>query len=278
MRTTRQRPRGVTILEVLMAIFVMLIGITGVMALFPVGVQLSQEGADDILSAMTVQNALAAIRVEPGLRNRIKGYVLGQYDDGDVLAWKDGASEGVDGITGTVSVLGSDAWSLEVSWSGVSGRTLAEKDAGGTVPPRSYRALMLLTSGQAAGKICRLDQTTDLASSSLVSEASYTDFSADGVVAGDKFQLIGARDDDGTWATVPAGFYDESDGYQLGSGAAAGYGYLAIVTRRVDNPDTVRIDVLVFKGYDKTLPPEGNLPAVAYYTTYWSMDMLNGGS
>ncbi len=276
-------------MEVLMAIFVMLIGVTGVIALFPVGVHLSQQAADDIVGAMTVQSALAAVRVEPGLRNRVKAYVAGQYPNGDVLAWDGTQSKGLDGYTGTLSTP-SASTPTRVNFSsmpnGYTNMFLVKAQGDTSAVKANDCALLLVTSGKAASKLYRLDASTspnytDYSTSTFASVANgYTHFYGDGIVAGDTFRFLGARDERGVWATVPAGFYADASGpktvFYLGQGAAEGYGYLAIVTRRRSDPSTVRIDVLVYKGYDKTLPPEGNLPAVAHYTTYWSMDMLDG--
>lgn len=293
MNTRRKPSRGVTIMEVLMALFVMLIGMTGVIALFPVGVQLNQLAADDIVSAMTVQNALAAVRLEPGLRNRVMAYVATSYPNGDVLAWNGTQSQGIDGYTGTLSTPSSST-PRRVGFSTMSpvgSATMFDVKQQGTTSAIKANdcALLLVTSGKAALKLYRLDASnsdptgtyTNFGNSRFGSVANgYTDFFRDGIVADDTFRLLGARDERGIWATVPAGFYADASGprtiFNLGQGATEGYGYLAIVTRRRSDPTTVRIDVLVYKGYDRTLPPEGNLPAVAHYTTYWPMEMLDG--
>lgn len=293
MRTRRKTIRGVTVMEVLMAILVMLIGTTGVIALFPVGVRLNQQAADDIICAMTVQNALAAVRVEPGLRNRVRAYVADQYPNGDVLAWDGTQSRGIDGYTGSLSTPSSSTPNC-IGFSGMTPTgyaTMFDVKQQGTLSAIKANdcALLLVTSGRAAPKLYRLDAAssdpngryTNFGSSRFGSVANgYTHFFGDGIVAGDTFRLLGARDERGIWATVPAGFYADISGpktvFNLGQGATEGYGYLAIVTRRRTDPNTVRIDVLVYKGYDRTLPPEGNLPAVAHYTTYWPLEMLHG--
>jgi hypothetical protein len=63
--------------------------------------------------------------------------------------------------------------------------------------------------------------------------------------------------------------------FHLGRGVVEGYGYLAIVTRLEGQDDTFRVDILVYKGYNSTLPPEANLPPVAVFSTIVSGDMLN---
>jgi len=279
--TPNRSVRGVTVLEILIAIFVMLIGITGVVALFPVGVRLSQTSADDIISAMTAQNALAAVRLQPGLLDRVKPYVADQNESGDVTAWNGTKSEGLEGITGSVANVGAPApgeTKLQVTCAGLDGRSLKVRGAGGSAATGDNCALLLMTNGNALGKLYRLDatsSTTQFVSGATVSTC--TNFPEDGIVTGDTFRLIGARDTSKVLATVPQGFYGTGPldpPYELGRGAVKEYGYLAIVTRLKDSTSTFRVDILVFKGYDKTLPPEGNMPAIACYTTVLSSDML----
>jgi hypothetical protein len=269
------------VLEILVAIFVMLIGVTGVMSLFPVGVKLSQTSTDDVYSAITAQNALAEVRIQTGLLTRLRPF--GEdggdaSDEGDVLCWASGESKGVDGITGTIQnvdpiTLGPTK--VEVNCTDLDGRTFAVKDGSGD----GY-ALMMMTSGDAQWKLYRLDLDDYTANSTVGSvNNGCTNFPEDGVESGDAFRLLGCKDQDGVWATIPELFYTDASGtdrttFNLGPGAVKGYGYLAILTRVKDLSSTYRVDILVFKGYDKALPPEGNLSAVACYTTMLSSEML----
>ncbi len=276
---------GVTILEVLMAIFVMLIGVTGVIALFPVGVKLSQMSCDDIVSAMTAQNALAAVRCQNPLLKYVDPYTDTTNTDGSVLGWTGTESKGIEGISGTVAKVGEGGLAvteLEVSCgTTLTGRTLDVKlkDVNDKM---NDRALLLITSGEAIWKLYRLDEgcTTSPSPVKFVStQNGCTSFPGDSIKATDTFRLIGARNIDHVWATVPSQFYGNgtsppAQGYKLGQGAADGYGYLAIVTRVYDSTSSFRVDILVYKGYDTALPPEGNLPAVACYTTILSREML----
>jgi hypothetical protein len=271
------RRRGVTILEVLVSIFVLLIGVTGVIALFPVGVRLSQQAADDVLSAMTAQNALAAVLAEPGLHDRVRAYYFIEENDpdnntdGDVLGWAtDPSKRGIDGLGGTVVSVDSDT-SMQVTFFDYEERTLIAKDAGDT---NNNCGLMMMIDGPAANKLYRLDDGSSL-SGELVSDIDETKFEFDGIANTNKFRLLGARDESSEWATVPAGFLKVTGTFHLGRGAVEGYGYLAIITRLEGQDDTFRVDILVYKGYNSSLPPEGNLPAVACYTTIVSGDMLN---
>ena len=140
-------------------------------------------------------------------------------------------------------------------------------------------ALLLMTGGAASWKLYRLDSGSSIAGSKFVStENGFTDFPKDELKTGDAFRLIGARSTSHVWATVPDQFFGDGtsdpSSYQLGAGAVSGYGYLAILTRVKDRADTFRIDILIYKNYDASRPPEGNAPAVWCYTTILSSDML----
>jgi len=286
-RVHNKTRRSVTVLELLIAVFVLLIGITGVAALFPIGVHLSYQSSDDLVSAMTAQNALAAVRVQRGLLERVVGYVEGAYDSGDVLAWTGSISESVEDITAQVAQVGDplDPDRIEVdTLMGINGRTLDVKDQGSQSPadPNDNCALLLMTSGTAEGKLYRLGGGSAVSGSApftLVTQESAVNFPGDGVEATDTLRLIGARDEDGVWTTVPEDFFNlESGGglppYDLGQGAAEGYGYLVLVARLDDHDTAFRVTVLVYKGYDRSFPPEGNLPAVNCYTTVLPGNLL----
>jgi hypothetical protein len=140
-------------------------------------------------------------------------------------------------------------------------------------------ALLLMTSGNAQNKLYRLDAGTEASPPTFESVGNNcTDFVRHGVSAGDEYRLIGARDVSKRWVTVPEGFYGDGVGppgtYELGEGVTPGYGYLAIISRVRNSADTFRIDILVYKGYDESMPPEGNRPAVACYTTILSGEGL----
>ncbi len=143
---------------------------------------------------------------------------------------------------------------------------------------RNDCALMLMTSGKAQWKLYRLDDETVFSPAMIASTVNgYTDFPADGVQAGDNFKLIGARDIHHVWVTAPERFYGDGGppaSYRLGKGAANGYGYLAIIQRVSGSATAFRVHILVYRNYDESLPPEGNTPAIACYTTILSSDAL----
>ena len=280
LRRARKSVRGVTVLEVLIAVFVLLFGMTGVIALFPVGVTLGQRSADDVISSMTFQSAAAAVRVQLGLKGRVSPYNAMSTADGDVLSWKDGASRGLDGgggkVTNVRNEFGTDVkryTHLGVLYDSntVDGNTFVDRVFADT---DDDRALMLMTSGKARWKLYRLDRDTTVNSEVASTKNGLTNFPGDHIVNDDTFQLLGARDDAGEWATVPARFYEDGAPYKLGKGAVDGYGYLAIVNRMKDNDLAYRVTVLVYKGYDENKPPEGNKPAIAHFVMIFSGDLL----
>lgn len=487
--------RGVTVLEVLLAIFVLLIGVTGVLALFPVGVKLNHDSNDQVIAAMTAQNALAALRAEVGIVVRAKGWTT-TNTSGDVLNWDGTISRGVDTCGGTVSTVGGtllddrveaiytiagatasttsdlvlsttvmgagtyndgytspngcvelvrhvplssaspypisytqagatmdldpyvctggDAgnWGSDVhgrggklwlprdsesqatsdgigfgchaNWMvtfnlqkirevhfanqagqftltgrfGMDGRTggsegtnmvygyvfadgvlgvasTPQNSTSTTVFPVYYEipmtttyltlgilngdnstswddgtfrsvkirmqaisapfflnpklassetykddsAIMMMTNGNAMFKPYRLDRYATLSPSVAASwKPGVSSFLSDGVLATDTFNLIGARDLNHEWLTVPRQFYGDGttnpSKYTLGKGAAAGYGYLVFVNRVAGSETTFAVHILVYKGYDESLPPEANAPPVAYFTTVLSDTLL----
>ena len=284
MRITRGKTirsvRGVTVLEVLIAVFVLLVGMVGVFALFPVGVTFSQRSADDIIGAMTAQNALAAVRVQLNFKERLDSYATDNLN-GDVLSWDTTRSRSVDGGVGAVSIVSNEfggdvnrhtEMGVQFDTNTIDDKTFIGKDF---VAADDDRALMLMTSGRATWKLYRLDHDTSFTGSKVSSTKNgVTNFPGDGIKEDDTFRLIGARDDSGAWATVPVGFYENGAPYTLGKGAAAGYGYLAIVNRVKEKEQAYRVTILVYKGYDDDQPPEGNEPAIACYVTILSSDLM----
>lgn len=273
----RKRRSGVTVLELLITIFVLLIGMVGIMGVFPVGVRLSRRSSEDIIGAMTAEIGLAAVRCQPNLLKRVKAY-SDKNTDGDVLGW-DSTEGGVAGIYGTVQNvapaggLGPDQIEV-IADPGGRDISISRKNGGDDL------ALMLITSGQAQWKLYRLDAGSQVSGPQFASTANgVTNFAEDGVQSGDKFRLLGASSSDHVWATVPAWFYGSgsgppSGGYVVGQGAAKNYGYLALVSRVHDLAGAYRVDILVYKAYEKMTPPEGNRPAVGCYTTIVSESML----
>jgi hypothetical protein len=273
-KSKRTATGGMTVLEVLIAVFVLLIGITGIVSLFPVGVRLSQMGTDDVISSMTARNALAAVRMQEGLKAKLESNVLGFDANLDPTT----GVYSVLGIEGTVAVVQSSSHLQPTIVAPTRALKIDDGSPGGT--DEDDCALLLMTSGQGLGKLYRLGEDTtgtessfsDLYCSSTLT--SLTDFEADGVEENDRFRLIGSRDDSGVWATVPDDFFNPSGGYVLGPGAVTGYGYLAIITPVYDVPNSYQVDILVYKTYDTFLPPEGNQRAVACFSTVLSGDML----
>ncbi|MEM7227964.1 MAG: prepilin-type N-terminal cleavage/methylation domain-containing protein [Planctomycetota bacterium] len=61
--------RGFSLIEVLMAIFILSVGVISISALFPAGIVQQQRGADDVIGPIIADNAMAIIRskVDPSL-------------------------------------------------------------------------------------------------------------------------------------------------------------------------------------------------------------------
>ncbi|MHC4101017.1 MAG: type IV pilus modification PilV family protein, partial [Planctomycetota bacterium] len=62
------RRNGFTLMEVLIAIFILGIGVIGIAALFPAGIAQQRSSVDDVLGPVVADNAMALLRarLEPG--------------------------------------------------------------------------------------------------------------------------------------------------------------------------------------------------------------------
>ncbi|MHC4129030.1 MAG: type IV pilus modification PilV family protein, partial [Planctomycetota bacterium] len=62
------RCKGFTLTEVLMAIFILGIGVLGIAALFPAGIAQQRASVDDVIGPLVADNAIALLRarLEPG--------------------------------------------------------------------------------------------------------------------------------------------------------------------------------------------------------------------
>lgn len=69
--------RGFSLIEVLLAIFILGIGIIGIAALFPAGIAQQQRSVDDIMGPLVANNALSV------LRSKLKQEQFGSYEDFD---------------------------------------------------------------------------------------------------------------------------------------------------------------------------------------------------
>ncbi len=84
----RRRDGGFTIMEILIAIVILVIGITGIVALFPTAIESGNKTVEDTIAASTTQSVMDAIAVGiresrftvSGTNNRIWSYFVFQHD------------------------------------------------------------------------------------------------------------------------------------------------------------------------------------------------------
>jgi len=137
--------------------------------------------------------------------------------------------------------------------------------------PTTGTFFILITSGRAAGRVCRL--TLPLSGASLQGPAGF-DFYKEGVRDGDGYYLIG---NGSTIVSYPGNNFGTANAGQTlpdpSSTVATEYSYAIVVSDTSEMPDgaeaaPVRIDVLVFWNYDDSKTPANNKKAVAFQTAY----------
>ena len=72
---SHRRPRGFSLIEVLLAIFILGIGIIGIAALFPAGIAQQQRSVDDVMGPIVANNALSI------LRSKLRQNDFGSWED-----------------------------------------------------------------------------------------------------------------------------------------------------------------------------------------------------
>ena len=59
---SRHKHTGFSLIELLLAIFILALGIISIAALFPAGISQQQKAADEVVGSIVAQNALSIIR------------------------------------------------------------------------------------------------------------------------------------------------------------------------------------------------------------------------
>jgi len=253
------RRRGVTLIEVVIAIFVLSVGILGVMALFPTGYSLSQGAIDRSIGALAARDALARIMIECKrgtftFPSSTQSFADTRERD-RVGTVGDGSASPVSTNSLRVVVRGNDT---TPEWHGVAGRYL------------------VLTSGTAAGSVFPITGTgTNTITCGGVEFRTGTSRTGIRVRVGDHFAIIGSQDGRRCY---PLDFLTTGPGSRTIPIAATGsesgiwpYSYGCIISAPSPEMKRIhRIDVFVYRGFVNQASIEDQEQPVAHYVTYVS--------
>jgi len=251
---------GVTLIEVVIAIFVLSVGVMGIMSLFPAGYKLTSRSLERSISALAARHALA----------RLAGFITSsaftppqpcQISEAERVGTVSGVNRG----SLVVRVLGDQKPS---SWGSLSG------------------FYIVMTSGTAEGHIYRISSyDSDGATLTFHDNVVFrTEVNEDGepVRVGDTFAIIGGSQ--GT-ACFPTGFTDNTSNSRVVPVATYGhppegaqawrftYGCILSAPSR-EMSGTLRVDIFVYYG----LTPDSNASladanelVIGHYVAYLSL-------
>jgi len=271
--TARGR-RGVTLIEVVIAIFVLSVGILGIMSLFPAGYRLTRMSVERSVAALAARHALARVvgktdqldfDLDPATEPL--SYVAEAYRVGTIKA--------VTQTMLTCKVLGN----ITPGWPSLNGYYL------------------VMTSGSAEGHFYKINTNTSTANGQDVTFQDSIQFRTgqsrkdEPVRVGDHFAVIGCKtgtdrfparfiDDTVTSAglrTIPVATYGSPDAPRDGWR----YSYGCILSAPPpEMTGTFRLDIFVYRGFpykcpetvdsQKVIPKQTNQLTIGHYVAYMS--------
>ncbi|HUT36771.1 MAG TPA: prepilin-type N-terminal cleavage/methylation domain-containing protein [Planctomycetota bacterium] len=269
--------RGVTLIEVVIAIFVLSVGILGILSLFPTGYRLTKKSVDRSVAALAARHAMARVY------GRINNIKAPKRQDEPLASVSDPYR------VGTV---------LTVNQNSLVCRVLGNKPPGWPGGLSGYYVVM--TSGSAEGHLypisgCSGDELTTSVRFNQGSEQQY-----EPVRVGDTFAVIGIKTSSATRCypehflggalegTDPLGRPADPESNETRTMPVATYGapnqpkdlwrysYGCILTvPPPERPDTCRLDVFVYNGFPYRAesakypdPSVANSIIVGHYVTY----------
>lgn len=269
---------GFTLIEILMAVFILVIGILGIVSLFPVGLDASRRVYETSAASITARSALMYLQLECESPGSDASWVFPTtYHENEDAAIRRVNPVGViesdpDAVTG---------WQWLKCQTLYEGRASPGRDPGWGDTAWNNHVLIML-SGNAEGKVYQITDTDDdedggapTTNYDLLKCDDSVNFGQEpyNVVAGDVFTIIGnnshAADPlrpTGPVCTVPADFFDSGTTYP--GCASAEYTYACILSGwRNGLPGLARVDVLVFRHFVAGARPEAveNRPAVQHF-------------
>jgi len=265
-RGDRRRCEGVTLVEVVIAIFILTVGVLGIISLFPTGYKLGQRAFDRSVGALAARDALPRITAEL----RRSGGSLSYPSSTQTLTNNVHERDRV----GTISQV-------------VSAISLRCKTRGGDYNP-SYTGLtggyyLVMTSGSAVGKLYRI---TGASGNQLTfSNAKFRTANAnegDPIRVGDHYAIIGSKSpanskcfptaflttgaNNRTWECATHGIREPR--YRQPGNPSWEYSYGCILSApSKEMAKLYRVDVFVFRAFDPGLVVDKQRPA-GHYVTY----------
>jgi len=266
LRTLRDRRRcgGVTLVEVVIAIFILTVGILGIISLFPTGYKLGQRAFDRSVGALAARDALPRIMGE--LRRGALSYPNSTQTPLSNIQERD--------RVGTISQV-------------VSAKSLRCKTRGGEHTP-SYTGLtggyyLVMTSGSAVGKLYRI---TGASSNQLTfNDATFRTANAnegDPIRVGDHYAIIGSKSPPKskcyptTFLTTGANnrtrecasHGNREPRYRQSSNPPWEYSYGCVLSApSKEMAKLYRVDVFVFRAFEPGMAVDKQRPA-SHYVTY----------
>lgn len=252
------RARAFTVLEVTLAMFVLVFGLLGILALFPVGLNSSKQCVEFTNAAIIGQSALEYIRMDPMVRAQWPGYPQ------------------PDKASGTVTAMNSSTV-LRCEINGAS--------PGWTTPPWTGHILRI-TSGPYTGKIYEISANTadTLTCSNAVFDNAGTG-TGDDIYAGTNFVILGKVGN-----TIPANFFSASPHtprkisrneildapdfiVPSDANADSDYSIVCILSGHLPGTTkTARADILIYRHFNEAFWPESveSEPPIKVFVTYLS--------
>ena len=175
-RDDRRRCGGVTLVEVVIAIFILTVGILGIISLFPTGYKLGQRAFDRSVGALAARDALP--RITAGLRDNSLSYPSASQTLSSNVQERDRVGTIVDVMNTTTLKCLTRGGDNDPNYSGLTG---------------GY--YLVMTSGSAAGKLYRITSVTNT-NEMHFSDAKFRTANAnegDPIRVGDHYAIIGSK-------------------------------------------------------------------------------------
>jgi len=253
------RAQAFTVLEVTLAMFVLVFGLLGILALFPVGLNSSKMCVEFTNAAIIGQSALEYVRMDPMVRAQWPDYPQPDDASGTVAAMNSG------------TVLRCEINGASPGWS-----------TGVWASPDHH--ILRITSGPYTGKIYEIWANTadTLTCSSATFDYNETG-NGDDIYAGTNFVILGKVGN-----TIPADFFTghtprylsrneilDAPDFIVPSDANADseYSIVCILSGHLPGTtETARADILIYRHFNETFRPESveSEPPIKVFVTYLS--------